>query len=119
MSIPMFITFTRPNVPKYETSTFSCSSLDECKNKLIINIKDNITSIIDYPNDLDDYSCLYWYNKNYMDNNIFDYKIYYENNWIQPWSLQELYEDVINIIYQVDVQDSIYNDNNYYDECTD
>jgi hypothetical protein len=119
MNIPMFITFTKPNIPKYETITFVCNTLEECKNKLIINLKNIINKQIDYPVDVDDFVTNYWYNDNAMDNIFFDYQIFIDNKWSQPWILQELYEIVINIINQVDIQDSIYNDKNYYDYCSD
>jgi hypothetical protein len=119
MSIPMFITFTKPDIPKYETLTFICSTEEECYNKLIINIKNNISKEIDYPADLDDFTNLFWYNNNYMDNNIFEYKIFKDTEWVQPWTYQELYDSVVDIIHNVDIQNSIYNDKNYYDYCSD
>lgn len=113
--IPMILIFTRPNyTPKYELLTFNCQNLEECKGKLIVNIKNNIFKNIDYPPNLDDFATLHWYNDNYMENNIYDYKIFYNNEWSQPWELQDLYEEVIEIIHQVDVQNSIYSKTNYY-----
>ena len=117
--IPMFIIITRPKIPKYEKLTFSCENLEECKNKLIVNFKNNILNKVDYPEDLDDFSSLFWYNEYNMDNNLFDYEIFIDNKWSKPWTLQELYEQVIDIIHKVDIQNSIYNDKNYYDYCSD
>jgi len=119
MNIPMFITITKPNVPKYETITFVCNTLEECKNKLIVNLKNIIYKQIDYPDDVDDFVTIYWYNDNSMDNDFFDYQLFIDNTWSKPWTLQELYENVTNIINQVDIQDSIYNNKNYYDYCSD
>ena len=115
----MFITVTKPNIPKYETTTFICSALEECKNKLIINLKNIIYKQIDYPVDVDDFVTNYWYNDNAMSNEFFDYQIFLNNEWSKPWTLQELYDIVINIINKVDIQDSIYNNKNYYDNCSD
>lgn len=111
----LIITFTKPKIPKYETLSFVCKSLEECENKLIINLKNNIYANIDYPTDIDDYSTLFWYNDHSMDNHFFDYQIFYEDKWIKPWELQDIYEKVINIIHIVDIQNSIYDSNNYYD----
>lgn len=115
MNIPIIIIISKPNVPKYETLTFVCNTLDECKNKLIINLKNIINKEIDYPIDVDDFATNYWYNKNSMDNEFFDYQLYLNNEWKKPWTIQQIYEIVINIINQVDIQNSIYNDKNYYD----
>jgi len=119
MNIPMFITFTKPNIPKFETITFVCNTLEECKNKLIITLKNIINKQIDYPVDVDDFVTNYWYNDNAMDNIFFDYQTFIDNKWSKPWTLQELYEIVINIINQVDIQNSLYNNKNYYDYCSD
>lgn len=115
MNISMFIIITKPSIPKYEMDTFTFNTLEECKNKLIISLKNLILKEIDYPDDVDDFITNYWYNENSMDNEFFDYKLFIDNNWSKPWTLQELYEIVINIINQVDIQNSIYNDKNYYD----
>lgn len=113
--IPMILIFTRPHhTPKYELLTFNCESLEECKGKLITNIKNKISKNIDYPQNLDDFATLFWYDENYMDNEIFDYKIFHNNEWVQPWELQELYEEITQIIYQVDLQNSIFLKTNYY-----
>lgn len=119
MNIPMFITITKPNIPKYETITFVCDTLDDCKNKLIINLKNIIYKQINYPVDVDDFVTNYWHNDSAMDNEFFDYQIFIDNKWSKPWTLQELYEIVTNIINQVDIQNSIYNNKNYYDYCSD
>ena len=78
-------------------------------------LKNNINAIIDYPSDIDDYSTIFWNNEYSMDNNFFDYQNFYQNKWIKPWELQDIYEKVLDIIHQVDIQNSIYNSNNYYD----
>ena len=119
MNIPLFITITKPNIPKYETITFVCTTLEECKNKLIVNLKNIIYKQIDYPDDVDDFVTIYWYNDNSMDNEFFNYQLFIDNKWSKPWTLQELYDIVINIINQVDIQDAIYNNKNYYDYCSD
>lgn len=115
----MFITITRPNVPKYETITFVCNTLEECQNKLIVNLKNIIFRQIDYPVDVDDFVTNYWYDNNSMDNEFFDYQLFIDYKWTKPWTIQELYEIVTNIINQVDIQNSIYNDKNYYDYCSE
>ena len=119
MNIPMFITITKPNYPKYETTTFVCNTLEECQNKLIITLKNLIDKKIDFPVDVDDFESIYWYNEASMSNEFYDYSIFYDGKWSKPWTIQELYETVTNIIHQVDIQNSIYNDKNYYDYCSD
>ena len=119
MNIPLYLIITKPNVPKYEIINFNCTSLEDCENKLIVHFKKLImTKIIDYPLDVDDFITIY-YSEYSMDNIFFDYNIFHDNEWKKILSLQELYDKVLNIIYEVDIQNSIYNDKNYYDYCSD
>lgn len=111
--IPMYIIVTKPTMQKYEKFEFICNSLDECYNKLIINFKNLIEMKADYPMDLDEFTLTYWHNDNSIHNNIFDYSIFYKNKWQKLWTEQELYERVIEIIYNVDMQNSIYT---YYED---
>lgn len=119
MSIPMFIIITKPSVPKYELQNFVCESLDECYNKIIINFKNIINKKVNYPEDVDDFVTNNWYNDYSMNNEFFDYNIFINGKWSKPWTLQELYENATAIIVQLDIQESIYNNKNYYDYCSE
>jgi hypothetical protein len=107
INYPLYLIFTKPSIPKYEILNFVCKTVDECYNKLIINIKNRIDMKIDYPYDLDEFSNIYWYKYYSMDNDIFDYNIFIDNEWKKPWSNQELYESVINILHNLDIQNAI------------
>ncbi len=119
MSFPMYLIITKPNIPKYDKLSFVCDSLDMCENKLITIIKPILLHNIDYPSELDDFAYLHWYKNNNMDNPVFDYEIYIDGKWQQPWSLQDIYTKIIDIIYNVDIQNCIYNNKNYYDYDSD
>ena len=119
MSIPLTITLTKPTQNKYETLYYICNDLDDCYNKVIIAIKNLIMFKTDYPPDYDEFKNLIWYNLISFDNEVFDYNIFFENKWIKPWDHQELYDNVLDIIHKNDVQDSIYNNKNYYDGHSD
>jgi hypothetical protein len=112
MSIAMNIIITKPKYNKYETFNFICNDLEECKNKIIVTVKNIIFATIDYPLDITEFELL-WYSDNYMDNRVFDYNIFQNNEWIKPWSDQELYESILELIYTIDVQDSLFNESNF------
>jgi hypothetical protein len=81
---------------KYENynKTIECSSLDDTKNKLIKYLSDELSCLnIDYPLDLESFDYL-WFNNEYIKANSFDYYVFIDNKWIQPWTLSEIYLDV-------------------------
>ena len=115
MKLPMYITLTYPNENKFVTKNFIFENLDECLNKIIITVKNHIQKKIDYPADLDEFTNIYWYENNSMNNEVFDYYIFINDEWKQPWTLQEIYDDVIEIIYKNDIQNAILNPKNQPD----
>lgn len=119
MSIPLNIILTKPKFNKYESLYFLCENLDDCYNKIIVNVKNQILLSIDYPDNYDEFKNLIWYSVTSFDNEVFDYNIFNEGKWIKPWSQQEIYDTICEIIHNVDLQNSIYNKKNTYDYNSD
>ena len=69
----------------------------------------------DYPDNYEEYKNIIWYKYNSFDNEIFDYSIFIKNKWLKIWTHQEIYESICDIIYNLDLQNSIYNKRNSYD----
>ncbi len=119
MKLPMYITLTYPKENKFLTKNFIFENLDECLNKIIITVKDHINKKIDFPSDLDEFTNIHWYENNVMNNEVFDYYIFINDEWKQPWSLQEIYEDVVDIIHKNDIQSAILDPRNQPDYESD
>ncbi len=119
MKLPMYITLTYPNENKFVTKNFIFDNLDECLNKLLISVKEHINKKIDFPDDLEEFTNIYWYENNIMNNYVFDYFIFINNEWKQPWTLQEIYNDVIEIIHKNDIQTAILDPRNQPDYESD
>lgn len=115
MKFPMYITLTHPIENKFSINHFMFNTLDECLNKIIITVKNHINKKNVFPNDLEEFTNIHWYEDNILNNNVFDYSIYIDtdNEWKQPWTLQEIYENVIEIINQIDIQNALLNPDNY------
>jgi hypothetical protein len=97
--IPLTLIITDPNTKSYLFLNYICTSLDDCYSKLVINIKKNCVSTIDeYPDNLDEFINNYLYAKNEMNNQLFDYRIFYKNKWSKPWLQQDIYDSVIKLI---------------------
>lgn len=87
--------------------TFIGSNLDDCLQKIILYLKPNFEITIDFPGDYETFQNLYSDPEMYKLKS-FDYKIY-SGDWIKPWSEQEIYENIIELIHELDVQNSILN----------
>ena len=112
MSIPLNIILTKPKDNKYESLYFICTDLDDCYNKIIVSVKNLISLKVNYPDDYEEFKNIIWYETVSFDNDIFEYSIFHENKWMKPWSHQEIYDKIKDIIYNVDIQDSIYEKKN-------
>lgn len=119
MSIPVNILLTKPKENKYQSLYLVCNDLDDCYNKIIVTVKNTILLQVDYPDDYEEFKNLIWYNSVSFDNEVFTYSIFYEGKWIEPWTHQEIYDKVTEIIHNVDIQNSIYNKKNTYDYVSD
>jgi hypothetical protein len=104
MNIPITILLTKPKTS--ELMTLIGTNLDDCLQKITLYLKTNLEMNIDYPYDFDEFAVIYLDNcANKVD--VFDYKIFYENNWIQPWSHQDIYENIVELIIKLDIQNMI------------
>ena len=85
-----------------ETLTFNLKSIDEAKDKLITILVDNFKHLnIDFPLDISDLEYT-WFNEEYNNLSIFTYKIY-NNDWITPWDEQDIYTDVLDKLYELEI----------------
>ena len=80
-----------------DQKTFICESIEEAKNNIINILVKNFSHLnIDYPDDFNDFEYI-WFKK-YIKVNAFDYKIFDGNQWIEPWELQDIYSDVLDLM---------------------
>jgi hypothetical protein len=119
MSIPLHIILTNPTKNKYESTYLVCNDQDDCYNKIIVTVKNALQLSVNYPEDYEEFKNLIWYNSISFDNEVFDYSILIEGKWIKPWTHQEIYDTICDIIHNIDLQNSIYNKRNTYDYESD
>lgn len=119
MTVPLNIIITNPKHNKFDSKYFICNDIDECYNKLVVSIKNAIILNVDYPTDYEEFKNLIWYNSISFDNEVFDYSIFIDGEWKIPWTHQEIYDKICEIIHTVDLQNSIYNKKNTYDYNSD
>jgi hypothetical protein len=110
---------------EFKTLKLTLDSLDECKNKIILIFKNELEKYnFDFELNFEDYLLLLNHHYIPIQNlNLIDYNILTNNQWIeQPWTIQEIYEIVIDLINKLDIQKSILdkyeNNDTEYDEIT-
>jgi len=98
------LTITLNKFTKYFESinkSFTCSDLEVTKNVLINFIASHINHLtIDYPLTLEEFEYI-WFDEQYVKCNLFSYNVFniQSNEWINPWSLDEIYEDTLTYLH--------------------
>jgi hypothetical protein len=103
--VGLFIILTKCNpYCQVEDSSFVCNSLEHSRTQLIDYLITKFNNLnIDFPMELDDFENI-WFNSSYVKSNCFNYKIYHNDNWEQPWELQEIYSDVLDKMHQQEIE---------------
>lgn len=82
--------------------TTTGTTLDNIKEQLINYLAKQFNSLnIDFPLELCDFEYI-WFKQQYVLCNAFNYKIFYQNNWIEPWELEDIYTDVLDKMLEED-----------------
>jgi hypothetical protein len=82
----------------WETSqtTMLCESMDKAKDKLVDHLAKEFSNLnIDYPLELSDFE-YHWFGQQYVKSNAFNYKLFMEGVWHEPWEHQDIYSDVLD-----------------------
>jgi hypothetical protein len=102
-----------------ETLTFTCDSITNAYNKLIITLVKYFNIDIDFPDELSEFEYL-WFDKQYTKLSMFTYNIYSDNMWNIPWDYQYIYNDILEKINELEIKDApdfseLYGELNYED----
>jgi len=82
----------------FETSqtNFVCDSVSDAKDKLVEHLAKELSILnIDYPNDFIDFE-YHWFHQQYVNTSAFNYKLFTDCVWCEPWEHQEIYSDVLD-----------------------
>jgi hypothetical protein len=103
------------------TSTIVCSTIEEAKLELIKFLVAHFSLLnIDFPMEYNDFEFI-WFNEMYVGTNAFTYRLYHDNKWSEPWTHQEIYDDVLEAMYVAMIAnppdfDTMYGEPKYNDE---
>lgn len=105
MKYGLYLLIFGKNNSNIDSQYFECDTIEECKNKILITIKNKIFMSVDYPFELENFCSNIW-----NTSELFRYKIFYEDKWFYEWSEQEIYENILDIFNQKDIQDTVTDD---------
>jgi len=85
------------------TKNFICDNLDDAKNKLIDYLVSEFEHLkLNFPLEFTDFEYL-WLNQQYISCDMLNYKLFINNQWEEPWDLQDIYSDVIDKLMEKDM----------------
>jgi hypothetical protein len=90
-----------------KSTTFTFNTLDEAYTKLVSIITDIVNNLnIDFPLDLDDFETI-WFDGNYVGSSFFEYKIFNNDMWSEPWDKQDIYSQVLDNLIKIQQEQNI------------
>ena len=103
--IPFFIIFTKANKHKIKTFTITNTGTDliNVHNKLINIIQEEFSKFKEFPESYDAFISKEWYRYMSADADPFEYKIFMDGSWLSPWTTEELYDKVVEILHKLEV----------------
>jgi len=116
--IPFIVLITKPNKHRIETKlvTETCKDIESIKNKIIYIMQEELSTIDDLPDDYDKFISEKWYHEISADAEPFEYKIFDNNKWVTPWSIEELYDMTLDILHKLNLLTSYIDNANNEDE---
>jgi hypothetical protein len=114
--IGLIITINGYNKHFYSfTNTFLCENLEKSKEQLIKYLANEFNKLdIDFPKDIYEFENI-WFDNQYVKTTIFDYKLFLDNKWEEPWEYENLYYDILDEIINIESNQS-YNFEKLYGE---
>ena len=102
-TIPFIVIVCKPNKHKMQSTIITDvgKDLDDIKNKIVYIMQEEISVFDDIPDDYHRFISDSWYNEMSADIEPFEYKIFYENKWIKPWSIEEIYDTVCDVLHKL------------------
>ena len=84
-----------------------CQDIENSKIELIKYFSNKIQNLnIDYPLEYEKLEYLV-FNDNYINCNMINYKIFNNNTWSDPWDIQEIYDEVLELLLQKENEQEI------------
>ena len=120
--IPYYIVINKVNKQMKMEQEFvhnGGTDLEDIKNKIIYVIQEKFQPFQDIPDNYDDFISKCWYLNYSADVEPFEYKIFDNGKWIEPWDAEELYDQVYDVLYKLELLGAMITDANKDEEDYD
>jgi hypothetical protein len=121
MSIPLSIVVSKPNKHKLEIKHYTeiAKNIDDAKSIIIHIFQEYLSKFPILPTDYEEFIYKCWFADISADTEPFQYKIYLDNKWETPWSNDDIYEEVYDILHKVELLNAYVNEANREDNDED
>ena len=109
--IPFIIVFTKVNKQKIQTEiiTESGKDIESIKQRLVYILQEKFSPFNNLPESYNEFIQSCWFVNNSADAEPFEYKIFENNKWTSPWSADDLYMDVYEILHKIELLNAYVN----------
>lgn len=116
--IPYYLVLTKPHKQNIKLQYFNLisDSLENIKKELIRILQEEFSVHSIIPDNYDEFVSSCWFSEKSIDAEIFEYKIFYEGKWIAPWSIDELYNEVYDVLHKLELIGGYINEANGFYE---
>ena len=111
--IPFYLIITKPNKHRIEIKVINEKAIDikEVRNRIIYIMQEELSTVHNLPYEYDNLIGI-WYSSISADSEPFQYKIFNNNQWSSPWSIEELYDEAYEILHKLELISGYINEEN-------
>ena len=111
--IPFYLIITKPNKHRIEIKIMNekATDINEVKNRIIYLLQEELSTIYNLPYEYENLIGI-WYSTIAADSEPFHYKLFNNNEWSSPWSIEELYDEAYEILHKLELISGYINEEN-------
>ena len=103
VTINKFVNYSGQKCFKTKTVTTMCKTLEEAHDELVTYLCSQFKDLnIDFPIDINEFEFM-WFDREYVETHAFKYKVF-NNGWSEPWEMEDIYSDVMDRMFQTEVE---------------
>ncbi len=116
--IPFYVVITKPNKQKIQVhiTNDTGKDIENIKNKIVYLLQEEFSKLNILPESYNDFISKVWYERMSADAEPFEYKIFEDGKWVSPWSHEEIYDMVYDVLHKLELISGYINEANKDEE---
>ena len=117
--IPYYIIINKPNKQMKLEQKFVHSvgtDLEDIRKKIVYVLQEEFQPYHDIPQNYDEFISKCWYLNYSADVEPFEYKLFHNDKWSQPWDAEDLYDQVYDVLHKLELLGALITDANKDDD---